>query len=67
MRRVRIRRWGGQFYASFHCVERKCDNTWKSSYFPTREEAATYAASAPKRGPRARCQQHRTKGAKQCR
>lgn len=59
MARVQIRRWGSVFYATFRCVVRKCEMVWKSSYFPTRQGAAEYAAHAPKRGPRARCQAHR--------
>jgi len=47
------------FYATFRCTMRACERVWKSSYFRTREEAQLYVSSAPKRGRRARCTEHR--------
>jgi hypothetical protein len=59
MANYKIRRRGDVFYVSFKCVARRCSTTWQSSYFQEREDAATYAAGAPHRGPRARCLAHR--------
>lgn len=67
MSRIQIRRWGKVFYATFRCVVRTCEMVWKSSYFPTRPDAQTYAAGAPRRGRRARCLNHRhPKGTPPC-
>lgn len=39
---MQIRRRGGVFYVVFKCSARNCNNTWKSSYFSTKEDAERY-------------------------